>query len=107
MICPECKVSGNRSKVYINRAGVSTDVAYQPYYDEEGSYHHHDNNLFTQTWVCSENHSGVIVRASECWCGWVGHGENIRVDAPALPVGADDDKASDPHRLDAALPSQG
>ena len=79
MICPKCEASGGRSRVYVTPGGISTAMAYQPYYDEEGRYHYHDGNSFTQTWACSEGHSGAIVGANRCWCGWVGREERIRV----------------------------
>ena len=36
------------------------------YWDEEGNYHHHDNNSHTDSYSCSEGHSVVIRRANKC-----------------------------------------
>lgn len=69
MFCPECQEQGLRSEVY---PGMTTrTLAYcQPFYDEEGNYHHHDSNVSTTEFSCSNDHSWETYRTGSCWCGW-------------------------------------
>ncbi len=55
MICEECKSEVLKSKVY---EGITTctDMYCQPYYDENGKYHHHDLNTSTTFYTCSNGH---------------------------------------------------
>lgn len=56
MKCPECKKLGLKSKVYVG-ASSTTLLAFTPYYDEEGNYHHNDPNVITTSYTCSNGHS--------------------------------------------------
>jgi hypothetical protein len=55
MICPECKAEGETSQI-IPLAGLRTDMAFYPYFDEVGSYHSHDPNYSTMGYECSRGH---------------------------------------------------
>ena len=52
MICPECKKEGKKSIVYPGY-GSTTLMYCQPFYDENGKYHHHDMNTTTTPYSCS------------------------------------------------------
>jgi len=42
----------------------------RPFYDEDGKYHLHDNNVTTQSYVCSNRHQFTVKSRGRCWCGW-------------------------------------
>ena len=72
MICPECKKEGKKSQVY---PGMSTVTAmyFQPYYDEEGRYHHHDGNHQSTSYSCSNGHDWMEDAPNSCpepTCNW-------------------------------------
>lgn len=69
MICKECHAEGKKSTV---REGMSmrTAMYFQPYYDEEGRHHHHDANVTTHDFKCSNGHEWVEKSSGKCWCGW-------------------------------------
>lgn len=69
MICPTCKKEGKKSKVFIG-VGMTTMLYCQPFYDEDGKYHHHDLNTTTTQYTCSNKHHWSEKTQSECWCGW-------------------------------------
>ena len=53
--CPICKFFGLRSIVY--EGGCWTTLLYsQPFYDEDGQYHHEDPNTTTCSYSCSNGH---------------------------------------------------
>jgi len=55
MKCKECINEGKKSR--ISPGMSSTTLAYyQPYYDEDGKYHHHDANITTTEYSCSNGH---------------------------------------------------
>lgn len=56
MKCPECQKEGNTSLVYPGMS-TTTDMYYQPYYDEQGNYHDNDNNSVTTEYTCSNGHT--------------------------------------------------
>lgn len=69
MICPECKKEGKKSRVC---PGVSMVTAMwcPPFYDEDGKYHHHDANITTTNYKCSNGHTWTERLSGLCWCGW-------------------------------------
>lgn len=71
MICVECKKLGLKSKIYPGVTSTTT-VYYQPWYDEDGSYHNHDANIVTQSGGCSNGHYFTIQIPNTCPnCDWV------------------------------------
>jgi hypothetical protein len=54
MKCPRCVEQGLRSKIYPG-ASMSTGMASNPYFDEDGNYHNDDPNIRT-SYCCSEGH---------------------------------------------------
>ena len=68
MICPECKEQGLKSKVFYN-GGTVTLMYFQPWYDEDGVYHHHDGNTHTNSYNCSNRHSWTTKTKSKCPAG--------------------------------------
>lgn len=56
MRCPECVEAGQRSKVYVGLSTTTLMYA-QPFYDEDGRWHHHDPNQTTTEYTCSNGHS--------------------------------------------------
>ena len=69
MICKECKAEGNKSQVYPGH-GSTTAMWVQPFYDEDGKYHHHDGNTTTYSYSCSNGHEWTESSIGSCWCGW-------------------------------------
>jgi hypothetical protein len=45
-----------RCTVYVPGYGASTDMAFHPFYDENGVYHNHDGNTHGESWSCSNGH---------------------------------------------------
>lgn len=80
MKCPVCEKSGQKSKVFPH-GGTSTLMYYQPYYDEDGIYHHHDMNNHTQYYSCSNGHRWMVYSKKQCpaeGCDF-GSKESIRI----------------------------
>ena len=76
MICPRCKILGKRSRVYCY-GSFSTLMYSRPFYDEDGSYHYHDINTYTDSYQCSENHKITVTSKGKCEsCDW-GHDSEI------------------------------
>lgn len=69
MKCPVCIEEGQKSTVR-DRGGMTTLMACQPFYDEEGRHHHHDRNTTTSDYSCSRGHSFAVSKQGSCWCGW-------------------------------------
>ena len=65
MKCPECDEAGDRSVVYVG-GGISTEVASQPFYDEDGVYHNHDPNWHRTEYHCSKGHWWTMSRKGGC-----------------------------------------
>lgn len=65
MKCPECVKAGTPSRVFIDGSS-STCMYCQPFYDEEGVYHHHDTNIFTDGYHCSNGHAWKTRRRGRC-----------------------------------------
>lgn len=70
VLCAECQESGTKSRVYPPPGRIVTAMASYPYYDEEGRYHNHDPNGWTEEWSCSRGHRWLRSGAGRCWCGW-------------------------------------
>ncbi len=70
MICEECKKAGQKSRVTCH-GGSTTAVYCAPYYDEDGTYHHHDMNIVTSSYECSNGHRWTTQRHPKCpSCNW-------------------------------------
>ena len=70
VICQACHEDGLRSRVYPG-VGSVTAAYYQPFYDEVGRYHDHDNNTLTTQFTCAKGHRWTVQGpAGSCWCGW-------------------------------------
>lgn len=65
MKCPICQEKGLKSQVYPN-GGTSTALFCQPYYDEDGKYHHHDMNTYTEGFSCSLGHKWSESSKGKC-----------------------------------------
>ena len=72
MICAECHKEGLKSKVYEDQySGMRTLLYCQPYYDENGAYHHHDANTTTFRYRCSNKHTFEKKSYGKCLsCNW-------------------------------------
>ena len=53
--CPECQKLGLKSVVTVC-GGMSTLLAVNEYYDEEGNYHYNDPNSTMANYRCSNGH---------------------------------------------------
>ena len=72
MKCPECEQVSLQSKVYV-RNGAVTCLGWQPFYDENGTYHSHNPNRHTVSYQCSEGHNWAESHLSRCPapdCDW-------------------------------------
>ena len=70
MKCAECEKAGETSRVYVGM-GMTTSMFCQPYYDEQGIYHHHDLNITTQSFSCSRGHAWAATVPNHCpSCDW-------------------------------------
>ena len=78
MKCPVCVKEDKRSKVY-GGVGMTTAAYYEPFYDEDGEYHHHDSNAHTAQYRCSNGHKFTVTTRGKCWCGWTGGDDVVKV----------------------------
>ena len=69
MRCPTCVANKQESFVYPGMSRT-TCAYYQPFYDKEGKYHHHDGNTTTTDFSCSNGHQWIDNQNGKCWCGW-------------------------------------
>lgn len=65
MKCPQCVANGNKSIVYTH-GGSSTLLSFTPYYDEEGLFHNHDPNVFTNGYSCNKGHKWSVKALRPC-----------------------------------------
>lgn len=79
IICSECKKQGLKSKVY-PKLGTTTLLYYEPFYDEEGKYHHHDSNINIKNYECSKGHKWSEKSSNSCWYERKGIKEEINVE---------------------------
>jgi len=76
MICEKCKELSQKSVITFGKC-YSTSLRCDPYYDEYGMYHYHDNNCYTQHYDCSKGHSFVVTGPLQCPnCDW---GKNKKI----------------------------
>jgi hypothetical protein len=69
MVCPECKKTGEKSRVF--DCGFSRTLMYYPaFFDEDGKRHRHSRNITRTTYECSNGHEWVEASMRSCWCGW-------------------------------------
>jgi hypothetical protein len=78
MICPRCKELDQKSTIH-GGLGFSTAMYCQPYYDEDGKYHHHDLNNHTWKYVCSNGHDILVVPSNKCESCDFGSEETVTV----------------------------
>lgn len=55
MKCLECVNTGVKSTVF-ELGTTTTTMHYMAFYDEDGSYHHHDSNIRMKGYRCSNGH---------------------------------------------------
>lgn len=65
MICEQCKAEGWASRVH-ERAKYKTLLHCSPFYDEAGAFHHHDRNVRTTVFECSNGHRFEIKTHKAC-----------------------------------------
>lgn len=65
MKCPVCIEKELKSNVYPG-VGSCTAMYCQPYYDEDGKYHHHDRNTSTYSYSCSQGHRWSVSSKGKC-----------------------------------------
>ncbi len=63
VICPTCKSEKQLSRVTLGRS--KREEGYYRYYDEEGNEHCHFGKR-TQTYQCSNGHTGIITTVAYC-----------------------------------------
>lgn len=70
MICPECKIAGKKSQIFVGNT-TSTLGHCPPFYDEKGVYHHHDNNRHKKQLSCTNGHRWEQLDENKCpGCNW-------------------------------------
>lgn len=70
MICPTCQAEGKTSTIRIGER-MTTLMYCAPFYDEQGAYHHHDLNIKTQSYSCSQGHAWDEKSRTPCpSCVW-------------------------------------
>lgn len=73
MICAECREEGERSTVSLGET-TTTDVAYSPFWDEDGVRHVHDPNEITTSYLCSNGHEWSESEITLCQVVGCGYG---------------------------------
>lgn len=69
MTCQTCSKEGLKSTLEVEYEGV-TSLVIRKFYDEEGKEHIHDNNIYTNSYRCSNGHQILKLETKPCWCGW-------------------------------------
>lgn len=65
--CPKCKSNSHTLGV-----GTITCMSCLPFTDENGIYHHHDNNKVIQNYRCKNCDNEWCERIpNTCHCGWI------------------------------------
>ena len=67
MRCPICDEAGVHSQVTVE-PGEQTCVGWFPFFYEEGRFHSHDPNRYTERYSCSEGHHWSSCFYKRCWC---------------------------------------
>ena len=93
MKCERCQAEDSRSRATeIGR--ISTAMWCPPFYDEDGKHHHHDANITTVSYQCTNGHLWQVdLRGSRCWCGWPDDAERRTSGPESLhkrPAGGED-----------------
>ncbi len=85
MKCPECELTGQRSKLYTPDCYVSTLMGgSETYYDEDGHRHYHEVNSSRGQAHCSLGHILNVERSTKCQtpgCEW-GHEQRLTLVPP-------------------------
>lgn len=63
--CPECAAQDQRSRIYPG-CTVVTAMCTDYYYDEDGVFHHHDPNVRSTDYTCSNGHRWFDSVIPEC-----------------------------------------
>lgn len=70
MQCTKCKESNMKSIVY-QIYSSRTLLNHFPYWDTDGMYHHHDENIDSFGYRCSNDHTWEESKMTGyCHCGW-------------------------------------
>jgi hypothetical protein len=70
VFCAECQKAGLKSRVTPD-GGSMTAMYCAPYYAEDGVYHHHDMNVVTLAFACSNGHHWTTTSHPKCpSCDW-------------------------------------
>ena len=69
MKCPVCSREGLRSTVYGSQFSTTTDMGWQPYWDEDGVFHDHNPNGHGRSFTCSRRHSWSVGSVEACPAG--------------------------------------
>ena len=72
VFCPDCVKAGQTSRVTL-LGGSTTDMFCAPFYDDDGAYHHHDLNITSESFSCSNGHRWASQSHSPCpnpTCDW-------------------------------------
>lgn len=82
MKCPYCVEEGKRSKVYDLGGSVTLMGGNFSFYDENGIFHHHDPNMITSYYSCTNDHHWSERRKASCptsYCDWNKNNETQRI----------------------------
>ena len=84
MLCPICV--GQSLKSTVHEGGSKTTQAYcPPFYDPEGVRHHHDINIRSRSFRCSNGHSWTVQLPNTCACGWTSGVRDSRFPSETAP----------------------
>lgn len=65
MICEKCKQE-NKTSTVTQQGGQTTLCGYFSFYDEDGKYHLHDENIASNSYSCSNGHKWFIGTNPPC-----------------------------------------
>lgn len=81
MKCPECEATGQKSKLYMPTAYISTAMGgSQSFYDEEGNRHHHEVNRRGGIGRCSNGHQLNVDLSTQCQAPGCDYGEPFSIE---------------------------
>jgi len=66
MVCPKCKEEGKKSTISSQGGTMSTLMGNPTWYDEDGNVHHHDTNMSTTPYICTNGHELIIKNSVSC-----------------------------------------
>lgn len=65
MICSKCKELDLKSTIQ-SRGYSRTLMGFNPFYDTEGVFHSHDENITTACYMCSNGHCITVKSVKKC-----------------------------------------